>query len=402
MKGSKMKNMTAIVAIMAVFTLAVCFVMIGAASVELQTKLSLTKGQIGMMVLIFSLTCIAAQLAAGPLVDRIGHKSLAIAGFVVAATSIFLLAVVNSYSPVILAAILLGIGAICCNTVGNTLLPVVLFEGKEPARASNFGNAFVGLGFALPPLLIGVLQTDVGMSYEATMLLIGAIVLAFTFFAAISTYPHVSTGFDLSKVTGLLGNPVVLVAALALVCYIGIEFTMNTWIRLLMVELFEKAGHDEAGITRNAGLVLTAFAFAMAIGRFITSSIKNLTKIGTMVIAAMAAVSVVTIAIMSVTANPTRAVIAVFVTGLAFAPMFPTIVGVTFSKFKPDLYGSVFGTIFAIGLLGPAFLPYVIGKTSEAGSIQKAMPIAAVTSSVLVVIALLMGWVCKKHVTNKT
>jgi hypothetical protein len=59
-----MKNMTAIVAIMAVFTLAVCFVMIGAASVELQTKLSLTKGQIGMMVLIFSLTCIAAQLAA--------------------------------------------------------------------------------------------------------------------------------------------------------------------------------------------------------------------------------------------------------------------------------------------------------------------------------------------------
>ncbi len=52
-----MKDMCAIVAIMAVFTLAVCFVMIGAASVELQTKLGLTEGQIGMMVLIFSLTC---------------------------------------------------------------------------------------------------------------------------------------------------------------------------------------------------------------------------------------------------------------------------------------------------------------------------------------------------------
>ncbi|MHC4328272.1 MAG: MFS transporter [Planctomycetota bacterium] len=94
-----MKNMCAIVAIMAVFTLAVCFVMIGAASVELQTKLGLTEGQIGMMVLIFSLTCIAAQLTAGPLVDRIGHKPLAITGFVVAAASIFLLAFVKSYSP---------------------------------------------------------------------------------------------------------------------------------------------------------------------------------------------------------------------------------------------------------------------------------------------------------------
>ena len=174
-----MKNMCAIVAIMAVFTLAVCFVMIGAASVELKAKLGLTDGQIGMMVLIFSLTCIVAQLTAGPLVDRVGHKPLAITGFVVAAVSIFLLGLVRSYSPAVLAAMLLGIGSICCNTVGNTLLPVVLFGGKEPARASNFGNAFVGLGFALPPLLIGVLQTDVGMSYEATMSLIAAIILAF-------------------------------------------------------------------------------------------------------------------------------------------------------------------------------------------------------------------------------
>ncbi|MHC4328271.1 MAG: MFS transporter [Planctomycetota bacterium] len=292
---------------------------------------------------------------------------------------------------------LLGIGAICCNTVGNTLLPVVLFGGKEPARASNFGNAFVGLGFALPPLLIGVLQTDVGMSYEATMSLIAAIVLAFAAFAIISTYPKVSMGFDLSRVTGLLRSPIVVVAALALVCYIGLEFTMNTWIKLLMVELFEKAGNDEAGIARNAGLVLTAFALAMAVGRFLTSTIKNLTQIGTKIIAAMAALSIVTIIVMSVTSSPAVAIVAVFVTGLAFAPMFPTIVGVTFSKFEPDLYGSVFGTIFSIGLLGPAFLPYVIGKASEASSIQQAMPIAAVTSGALVVVALLMGRTYQKH-----
>jgi fucose permease len=386
-----MKQMTSIVAIMAVFTLAVCFVMIGAASVELEAKLELTKGQIGMMVLLFSLTCIVAQLAAGPLVDRIGHKPLAITGFVVAGASIFLLAYAASYALAVLAAILLGVGAICCNTVGNTLLPVVLFEGKEPARASNFGNAFVGLGFALPPLLIGVLQTDVGMSYEATLSLIAIIVLVFTLFAILSSYPQVSTGFELSRALGLLRSPVVLISALALVCYIGLEFAMNTWIRLLMVELFEKAGSNETGISRNAGLVLTAFALAMAIGRFGTSAIKNLTAIGTKVIAAMAAVSVVTIGVMCVAGSPALAVVAVFITGLAFAPMFPTIVGVTFSKFEPGLYGSVFGTIFAIGLLGPTFLPYVIGKASETGSIQKAMPIAAVVAAVLCGVGLLMG-----------
>ncbi len=386
-----MKKMTSIVAIMAVFTLAVCFVMIGAASVELEARLSLTKGQLGLMVLLFSLTCIVAQLTAGPLVDRIGHKPLAIAGFVVAGLSIFLLAYAGSFPLAVLAAILLGVGAICCNTVGNTLLPVVLFDGKEPARASNFGNAFVGLGFALPPLLIGVLQTDVGMSYEATLSLIAVIVLTFTVFAFLSSYPQVSTGFQLSRAFGLLRNPVVLIAALALVCYIGLEFAMNTWIRLLMVELFQKTGSDEAGIARNAGLVLTAFALAMGIGRFGTSAIKNLTAIGTKVIAAMAALSVVTIGVMGITGSPTLAIVAVFVTGLAFAPMFPTIVGVTFSKFEPGVYGSVFGTVFSIGLLGPAFLPYVIGKASETSSIQKAMPIAAVVAAVLCGVGLAMG-----------
>lgn len=396
-----MKNRCAVVAIMAVFTLAVCFVMIGAASVELQSKLGLTEGQIGLMVLIFSLTCIVAQLTAGPLVDRVGHKPLAITGFVVAAASIFLFAFVTSYAPAMLAAVLLGVGAICCNTVGNTLLPVVLFAGKEPARASNFGNAFVGLGFALPPLLIGVLQTDVGMSYEATVSIIAAVVLAFTVVAALASYPQVSTGFVLSRAIGLVRHPMILAAALALVCYIGLEFTMNTWIKILMVELFEQAGHNQGRIARNAGLVLTAFAFAMAVGRFFTSTIKNLTQIGPKLIAAMAAVSVVTIALMSLTASPALAIGAVFITGLAFAPMFPTIVGVTFSKFEPDLYGSAFGTIFAIGLLGPAFLPYAIGKAGEAGSIQKAMPIAAVISAALLVFALLMGRVANKGLVEK-
>ncbi len=391
-----MKNMTSTVAIMAVFTLAVCFVMIGAASVELMAKLGLAEGQIGIMVLLFSLTCIVTQLTVGPLVDRLGHKRLAIVGFVVAGASIFLLAYAGSYPLAVLAAMLLGVGAICCNTVGNTLLPVVLFGGKEPARASNFGNAFFGLGVALPPLLIGVLQADVGMSYEAIMSLIAVIVLGFTVFALLSDYPQVSTGFELSRALGLLRSPVVLIAALALICYIGLEFTMTTWIRLLMMEMFETAGGDEARIARNTGLVLTAFALAMALGRFGTSTIKNLTAIGTKVIVAMAALSVVTIGIMSVAASPVVVMVAVFVTGLAFAPVFPTIVGVTFSKFEPGVYGSVFGVIFAVGFLGPTFLPYVIGKASEAGSIQQAMPIAVVVAAVLCVVGLLMGVVHRR------
>ena len=54
-------------------------------------------------------------------------------------------------------AFLLGVGAMSLNTVGNTLIPVVLFEGKDPARASNLGNAIPG---AMPRASIGVAATS--------------------------------------------------------------------------------------------------------------------------------------------------------------------------------------------------------------------------------------------------
>ena len=93
------------------------------------------------------LTSLVVQLFIGVLVDKWGHKPLAIIGFAATSTAIFLLAFAARLNAALLACSLLGIGAMCANTVGNTLIPIVLFEGKEPARASNFGNGFVGLAF---------------------------------------------------------------------------------------------------------------------------------------------------------------------------------------------------------------------------------------------------------------
>ncbi|MHC4535141.1 MAG: MFS transporter [Planctomycetota bacterium] len=390
-----MKNMCAIVAIMAVFTLAVCFIMTGSISEELKSKLGIDNSAIGTMVFIFSLTCMIVQLLVGPLVDRIGHKPLAVLGFLVAGISIFILAFAQSFALVLTAAVLLGIGAICCNTVGNTLLPVVLFDGKEPSRASNFGNAFVGLAFVLIPLTIVTLINDLGWSYERTLSIIASVVLIFAVFAFFSNYPRVSTGFELARAVRLLSQPLVLLAALALVCYIGLEFSMSTWIKPLMTELYEKA--DNANAVRNAGRILALFGLSMAVGRFLTSTVKNLSQIGTFVVAGGALVVVGSVIIMVCTANPKLATLAVLVTGLAFAPMFPTIVGVTFSKYDAGLYGSIFGIIFSIGLLGSMILPKLIGSLSVNKTIQQSLPITAIMAGVLLIIALLMGRAYKRH-----
>jgi len=119
--------------------------------------------------------------------------------------------------------------------------------------------------------------------------------------------------------------------------------------------------------------------------------VKNLTQIGVRLIAAMALVAMAAILVMVLTEVPAVAVIAVVLTGLVFAPIFPTIVGVTFAKFEPAFYGSIFGIIFAVGLLGGTFVPQIVGSLSVGATIQQSLLIVLAMAAALFVISLFLG-----------
>lgn len=388
----KSTKTTAVVALMAVFGLGISFIIIGAVSEELKQSLGIKNPEIGHLILALFLTSMIVQLFVGPMVDKFGHKPLAVLGFLLAGGSMFLLAFSTSFSAALGASVLLGIGAMCLNTVGNTLIPVVLFDGKDPARASNFGNAFFGLGYVVTPLIFS-LFASLALGYRAGVSMIGALLLVFFLIAAGTRFPQVSTGFQFSMAVKLLGKSAVLISAIALFCYISLEISMATWIKPYMTEIF--GGEKSPTAVTNAGLVLSFFGVAMMLGRFLTSTVKNLTAIGVKVIAAAALISILAILLMILTQNAGLAIMAVILIGLVFAPIFPTIVGITFAKFEPSLYGSIFGIIFAVGLLGGTFVPQVIGSLSVGATIQGSLYIVAAMAALLFVVALFIGRVGK-------
>src|SRR4030042_4171888 len=153
----------------------------------------------------------------------------------------------------------------------------------------------------------------------------------------------------------VLVKPAVLIATLALFCYMSLEVSMGTWIKKLMEELF--GGSTNVNASANAGIVLSLFGVTMMAGRFISASIRNLTAMGPKIITITAVLAAAAIFLMIIARGPVLGIIAVLLTGLAFAPIFPTIVGVTFSKFDSGLYGTIFGIMFALGLLGGTFVP---------------------------------------------
>ena len=133
----------------------------------------------------------------------------------------------------------------------------------------------------------------------------------------------------------------------------------------------------------------------MMVGRFLSSAIRNLTAVGSKVIILMSFLSVLAILLMIYAKSPAWGICAVLLAGLTFAPIFPTIVGVTFAKFETGLYGSIFGIIFSVGLLGGTFVPKLIGNLSVGSTVQKSLSIAAVIAVILLILSLFIGRIGK-------
>ena len=372
--------MIQLVAILGMFATGIVYSVLGGIKLVLTEKLKIDDAKFGSLISTLMFTSIILVLLIGPLVDAFGHKPIAAAGFLVAGISVFMLANCGSYKGAVIACIGMGVGGMSINTVGNTLLPIVLFGGENAPAAINLGNAFFGVGAFLTPFFIGLVLKKLG--YSTTLSIIGGIVLIPIIFALMATdYPSLP-GYDIGSAFTLLGTPVVLVATLVLFCYIALEVSMAGWVTSYLTEVGMSAG--------KASGVLSGFWIALMVARLATAGFIT-PEMGAWLIQALALVAIVTISLMIVAKNTTVAALGVLVTGLAFGPIFPTIIGYTFSKLAPELFGSAFAVMIAIGLLGGMTIPKAIGNYAKGRTIQKSLIILAVTAGVLFVISLALG-----------
>jgi fucose permease len=379
------------VAFLSVFGLGMSFSVLGSISIKLMPRLKMDQAKFGSLVSAFMFCCLVASLIVGVTIDSLGYKPVAIAGFIITGICFLLLARSKSYGAMVLACLLLGFGAMALNTAGNTMGPVVLYGGQEPARASNLLNVFFGLGLFLTPLIVSFLFQKT--SYENAISVLAIIVLAPAILAILATYPKSEAGFQFGDAVALLKEPAVLVAAFVLFCYIALESSFCNWLPPYGKEVITSAKPDMAPDAADASAqrMLSAFAIAMMAGRLISSQVPGLTDMGTYVIAGCALVSAVVIFIMMATKSARAAWILAALAGLAFAPCFPTTVGVTFGKFTPAVYGSVFGIIFAVGLAGAVIIPKAIGNLAKGSSVQKSLKLLLPACVLLIILSLVLG-----------
>lgn len=383
--GSPFVHAVTWVALLSVFGFGVIMALIGAIKLRLSEKLKLDDAQVGKLISALLFTSLVMVLVSGPFLDTFGHRLTILIGFAVTCLGIALIGTAKSYGAALSGCIVMGIGGSCLNTGGNTLI-VPAINPSNPAAANNLGNVFFGLGAFFMPILVGLVLKKMPLA-RGLVLIAGVLLLAVVPVLAAS-YPAINTGFEIGQFFSLLANKVVWAAGLALLFYIGLEVSMGSWITTYMKSI---GASDE-----KASGVLSAFWIALMAGRLAASQIVQ-PGMESNLIALAAVVATASILMMIRVRSHALATLAIVIVGLCLAPMFPTIVGLTFRHFAPELHGgidlrgSVFGSIFAIGLVGGTVIPAWIGSYSQGKSIQQSLNIAVAASILLVVFGVVLG-----------
>jgi len=376
-----------IVGLSGAFGLGMCFAILGSIAVKMMPRMGIDQAKFGTMISAFMFACLIASLVVGVMMDSLGYKLVAIVGFAAAAVAILMLANAKGFGAGVLACILLGVGAMACNTTGNVLGTTVvskLFNGNM-ASANNLVNVFFGLGLFLTPFLVSLLFQKV--SYEKAVSALGVIVLLPLIGVFMATFPETPKGFKLLDAVALLKEPVTILAAFVLFCYIALESSFCNWLAPFGKEVLSKEKPDLPAdkVDASAARLLSAFAIAMMAGRLFTS-FSGITQFGGWLIAGAALVAAVIIMIMTGVKSSGAAYALALAAGLVFAPAFPTTVGVTFTKFGGGS-GSLFGIIFAVGLAGAVIVPKAIGNMAKGASVQKALKLLLPACVILALLA---------------
>src|SRR5512138_1655288 len=364
--------MTTFVALSGVFGVGLCFALFGSIGVKLMPRLAIDRGRFGTLISVFMGTCLVVSLLAGVVTDKVGYGPVAVFGFAATALAVVLLARARSFAPAALCGVLLGFGAMAMNTAGNTLIPVVLFGGQNPAAASNLGNVFFGLGLFLTPLLVSLLFRKT--SYPLAVSALSVLMLIPLVPALLAKYPQAAAGFDLAKAASLLAQPVVLLGAAVLLFYSSIETSFCNWLTPCAKEVIvrDKPDRSEAAADASAQRMLSFLAVAMMAGRLVTSQLPNVTRYGHWIVAGVMIAAVAVVLRLASARKVSHVTLLAILAGLLLAPCFPTTVGLVYAR-HPANFGSVFGIIFAAAMLGGSVVPKVIGNLARNASVQKGL-----------------------------
>jgi fucose permease len=348
---------------------------LGAVLPSIIERFGLDKAQAGELFLLMTMGIIAASLVFGPMVDRYGYR-----GILLAATALILAGLEGiAFAPTLaslrVSIVMIGFGGGIVNGATNALVADIS-SGERGANLNLLG-VFFGISAVGVPF---VLATLTGRFSQSTLLAgVGALVVVPFAVIAASRFPMPKQpqGFPIAAAGGLIKDPVMLLMCVILFLESGLELTVGGWISTFVKEVLGV----EAG---NALMILSLYWLGMMLTRIAVGNILRRAS-HIRVLYVLLAIALTGAALLLTTHNVAIAAAGVFLLGVGFAAMFPTVLGFIGDRYA-TLSGTAFSLAIAIALVGGMLLPYFAGilggKYGMDGSFL-IVPVALVMQGVL-------------------
>jgi len=370
---------------MVIFVYGTVASLLGSLLPTLSAHFHLSPEQNGYIAALQAVGLAFATLLAGPLMDSKGIKVALCAGL-----SLMLLALLGlvgaSGSRSLMAAICaLGLGSGTVVAASNNLASQV--DEKRRASMLNLANIFFGLGGLATPFIAANILSGDPMRLAYLVATLTAVALLFAVRIARPARPI--EGFHLSELVRIERKTLLLLLSLVVFLYVGCEVAFWNWLPKYLIN----RGADPRTALNILGF---GFAFGIIAGRLLALPMLHRIPATAVCMAGAIAMIGTTYATIHV-AGSVLVLIAVFLSGVAMGPVFPSALGITSDAF-PRMTGTCIGLVITAGWLGAAVLSWIIGSIagSDSGRLSRGLAVVPLCSVVIVLLTIAVSRVTPK------
>ncbi|HEU4747955.1 MAG TPA: MFS transporter [Gemmatimonadaceae bacterium] len=350
---------------------------LGSVLPSIMERFGIDKAEAGSLFLLMTLGILGASLIFGPLVDRYGYKGMLLAATVLVAAALEGIALAQSMIALRFAVIVIGFGGGIINGASNALVADI--SGGERAASLNLLGVSFGVGAMAVPFALGVLSNR--FSQSAIVAGVGVLVLLVVVLIAIPAFPAPKqpNGFPIAAAGQLVRDKLILLMGVMLFLQSGIEITVGGWTSTFVTEVL-------AVPPRDALIILSLYWMGMMLARLALGFLLRRTSPFRALYACLG-IALVGSALLLTTRTVGIAAAGVFMLGVGFAAMFPTVL-----SFIGDRYAALSGTAFsvalAIALCGGMLLPWLAGILGMEFGMRGSL---AIVPAALLALAALLG-----------
>ncbi|MEQ4303521.1 MFS transporter [Plantactinospora sp. B6F1] len=349
------------------------------------------KATIGITFFTFSAGFLLAGITTGGLIDRLGTR----VALAVGAGAFALAALYTGLRPPFVAFLAVQVVAGYGIGVLESVLNAHLSELAGATTLLNRLHAFFGVGALLAPALAAWMLR--ALPWPAVWLVLGlaALPLLVGFLlayprgrgaddvppAADGTPPADGPSRD-AGVAGRPGNggllvaalrqPAVVLAAVFLAVYVGLEISVGNWGFSLLV-----GGYGQSEVL--AGYAVSGYWLGLTAGRFLISPLAGRAGLTPVVTSAGCLVGVVVSAVLA-WAVPVAAVasVALVLLGFFLGPLFPTAMAMVPRLTASRLVPTAMGVLNGVSVIGGAVFPWLAGAIAQGVGVWTLLPFAVV------------------------